>query len=207
MEVIVSLGIGYLVGCISPSALLAKMKKVDLKKEGTKNLGATNTALVLGRASGIFVMLFDILKSFCASRLAKWLFPHLVAAGMLACIGAILGHCFPVFLNFQGGKGLAAFGGMVLAYNPWFFLIIVVPGVILMTVLNTGVVVPMLGSLMFPILVYLQSRSLTDTGLALLAGVIIVIMHWGNLKKALANKDVISTKNFYKDILFKKKEK
>jgi glycerol-3-phosphate acyltransferase PlsY len=152
-------------------------------------------------------MVFDILKSFIASKLARWLFPHLVVAGMLACIGVILGHCFPVFLHFQGGKGLAAFGGMVLAYNPWFFLIIVIPGVILMTVLNTGVVVPMLASLMFPILVYLQSGSLTDTALAILAGGIIVVMHWSNLKKALNNKDVISTRNFYRDILFKKKEK
>jgi glycerol-3-phosphate acyltransferase PlsY len=207
MEAIMSLGFGYLIGCISPSALLAKIKQVDLKKEGTKNLGATNTALVLGRASGIFVMVFDILKSFIASKLARWLFPHLVVAGMLACIGVILGHCFPVFLHFQGGKGLAAFGGMVLAYNPWFFLLIVIPGVILMTVLNTGVVVPMLASLMFPILVYLQSGSLTDTALAILAGGIIVVMHWSNLKKALNNKDVISTRNFYRDILFKKKEK
>jgi glycerol-3-phosphate acyltransferase PlsY len=207
MEAIMSLGFGYLIGCISPSALLAKIKQVDLKKEGTKNLGATNTALVLGRASGIFVMVFDILKSFIASKLARWLFPHLVVAGMLACIGVILGHCFPVFLHFQGGKGLAAFGGMVLSYKPWFFLAIVVPGVVLMTVLNTGVAVPMLASVMFPVMVWLYGRSIPDTICAVIASAIIVVMHWSNLKKAIANKDVISTRNFYKNILFKKKEK
>ena len=207
MEAIFSIGIGYLIGSISPAAVLAKIKHVNLKEEGTKNLGATNTALVLGRAFGIFVMLFDIMKSFCASRLARWLFPQLAIAGMLAGIGAIIGHCFPVLLHFQGGKGLAAFGGMVLSYKPWFFLAIVVPGVVLMTLLNTGVAVPMLASVMFPVMVWLYGRSIPETLCALVASVIIVIMHWGNLKKAIANKDVISTRNFYKDILFKKKEK
>lgn len=207
MHAIFSLGLGYLIGNISPAAVLSKLKNVDLKQEGTKNLGATNTAIVLGRTSGIFVMLFDIFKSFCAAKLAKLVFPQLAVAGMIASIGCILGHCFPVFLRFQGGKGLAAYGGLVLEYNPWFFAAIVIPGVILMTILNTGVAVPMLASVMFPILVYLYSKSLADTALAVLAGVIIVIMHWGNLKKAKTKSDVISTRNFYKDILFKKKEK
>ncbi|MBQ8833567.1 MAG: glycerol-3-phosphate acyltransferase [Oscillospiraceae bacterium] len=207
MYAILSLGLGYLIGCISPAAVLSKLKNVDLKKEGTKNLGATNTAIVLGRASGIFVMLFDIFKSFAASKLAKWLFPQLAVAGMLACIGAILGHCFPVFLNFQGGKGLAAFGGMILAYKPVIFLAIVIPGVILMTLLNTGVVVPMLASVMFPVLTWFVRQSIPETVCAVVASVIIFVMHWSNLQKAIHNKDIISTKNFFKDILFKKKEK
>ena len=143
----------------------------------------------------------------CLAKLAKLVFPHLAVAGMLASIGCILGHCFPVFMRFQGGKGLASYGGMILEYNPWFFLAIVVPGVILMTLLNTGVVVPMLASVMFPILVYFYSKSLADTVLAVLIGIFIIIMHWENLKKAKAKKDFISTRSFYKDILFKKKEK
>ena len=97
MKVIVILTIGYLIGCISPAALLAKRKNVDLKKEGTKNLGATNTALILGKASGIFVMLIDILKSILSAKLTQMLFPQISYAGMLACIGCILGHCSRCF--------------------------------------------------------------------------------------------------------------
>ena len=63
MNVLKILGIGYLLGCISPAAILGKLKNVNLKKEGTGNLGATNTAFVLGRRSGIFVLVTDILKS------------------------------------------------------------------------------------------------------------------------------------------------
>lgn len=207
MHAIMSLSFGYLIGCIHPAALLSKLKNVDLKKEGTKNLGATNTAIVLGRASGILVMVLDILKSFFASRLARALFPQLAIAGMLASIGAIVGHCFPVFLHFQGGKGLAAFGGMVLAYNPWFFLIIVIPGVLLMILLNTGVAVPMAGCVMFPLLTWFWGCSIPHTLCALIASAFVFGMHWSNLQKAINNKDVISTRNFFKNILFKKKEK
>lgn len=207
MEAIISLALGYLIGCISPAAWISKKKHINLKEEGTKNLGATNTAIVMGRAAGIFVMVFDIAKSFLSAKIAKLLFPQLAIAGMLACIGALLGHCFPIFMHFQGGKGLAAFGGMVLAYKPWFFAAIVIPGVILMTLLNTGVAVPMLASIMFPVMTYAYSHSIADTVCAAIASLIIVIMHWNNLKRARANNDVIKVNTFFNKILFKKKNK
>ena len=201
MKYIWILMIGYLTGCISPAALIGKIKNVDLKSEGTKNLGATNTALVLGKASGLFVMVFDILKSVFASQVCSILFPQLSYAGMLACIGCIVGHCFPVFLHFRGGKGLASFGGMVWAYNPWFFVAIVIPGVILMAILNTGVAVPLLACVMFPLLVAIYRNGAVDTLLAIIASIIIVIMHWGNLKRALNRKDVVSVRNFFRKVL------
>lgn len=205
MNAILSLGLGYLIGCISPSDWIAKKRHVNLKEEGTKNLGATNTALILGKKAGIFVMLFDIAKSFFSYKLARILFPHLTIAGILASIGAILGHCFPIFMNFQGGKGLAAFGGLVLAYDPVIFLAIVIPGVILMLLLNTGVVVPMLASVMFPILVYLKSGDLMEVAVVCAACAIIVAMHWTNLKRARANKDLVKTNEFFTKVFGKKK--
>lgn len=207
MEAIMSLGLGYLIGCISPAAWIGKRKHVNLKEEGSKNLGATNTAIVLGRAAGIFVMIFDIAKSFLSAKLAKYLFPQLAIAGMLACIGTIIGHCYPVFLNFQGGKGLAAYGGMILAYKPWFFLAIVVPAVLLMVLLDTGVAAPILATFMFPALTYLYSRDMADTLCVLIASIFIFAMHWSNLQKARENKDGIKVNTFFENILFKKKEK
>lgn len=204
MSAILSLGLGYLIGSVSPAALMGKLKNVNLKEEGTKNLGATNTTLVLGRAAGMFVMLCDILKSFFAHRLAKWLFPQLAVAGLIACIGAIIGHCFPVFLRFQGGKGLAAFGGMVLAYEPWFFAAIVIPGLVLMGIFNTGVAMPLLGSVLFPLLVYFTGGTAAEILCAVLAGVFIIAMHWSNLQKAREKKDVVFVREFFKNNLFKK---
>lgn len=205
MSAILSLGIGYLIGCISPAAWISKKKHVNLKEEGTKNLGATNTALVLGKGAGIFVMCFDIFKSFFSYKLAKVLFPHLVIAGILACIGCILGHCFPFTMGFQGGKGLASFGGLILAYNPKFFLIIVTFGIILMAILNTGVAAPILGTILFPILVYLDHHDWMETIAVLISSVIIFIMHWDNLQLAKKRMDVVNFTSFMKTVFGKKK--
>ena len=114
MDAALSIALGYFVGSLSPSSLVGRVKKTDVRKSGTGNLGATNTMLVLGWGAGIFVMLFDLMKSFLSGKLAQYLFPGLSTAGMLACIGAMIGHCFPVFHRFRGGKGLATFGGLVI---------------------------------------------------------------------------------------------
>lgn len=205
MEPIISLCLGYFIGCISPAAWISKMKHVNLKEKGTKNLGATNTAIVLGRAAGIFVMVFDIAKSFLSAKVAKMLFPQLAIAGMLACIGAIIGHCFPIFLHFQGGKGLAAFGGLILAYNPWFFPAIVIPGIILMLIFNTGVVAPLYGCIMFPILVGWFSRNYFDTLAVLIASGIIFMTHLSNFRLAKNKNDVVKTNEFMSIVFGKEK--
>ena len=149
-------------------------------------------------------MLVDILKSILSAKLSQMLFPQISCAGMVACIGCILGHCFPVFLHFRGGKGLAAFGGMVLAYNPWFFVMILIPGVVLMVILNTGVAVPMLACVMFPILVAMYGNGIAESIMALIASGIIIIMHQENLKLALKRRDVVSVRNFFGKMFLKK---
>jgi len=205
MSAIMSLGFGYLVGCINPAVYISKIKKVNLREEGTKNLGATNAAFVLGKHAGIFVLLFDIAKSFFSYKIAKWLFPKLLIAGILASIGCILGHCFPVFLNFQGGKGLAAFGGLILAYSPWMFAVIVTAGVILMFVFNTGVIAPFIGCLAFPAMVYYSSHDLLDTIAVLTASTIIFSTHLSNFRMARRKEDVVNTKDFVTKVFGKKK--
>ncbi len=204
MQGILSFVMGYLIGCLHPAALLSRRRHVDLKQTGTGNLGATNTTLVLGRASGIVVLVVDVFKSYFAAKLARLLFPQLALAGMVASLGAILGHCFPVFLRFQGGKGLASYGGMVLAYDPGIFLMILLPGILLMLLLNTGVVLPLLASLAFPALVWLTGGSLPEILLSLAAGGFLLAMHLSNLKKALHEKNFANTQNFLREVLFKK---
>ena len=196
MSAVLSLGFGYLIGCINPAAWIAKKKHVNLKEEGTKNLGATNTAIVMGKHAGFFVLFFDIAKSFFSYKIAKWLFPKLLIAGIIASIGCILGHCFPVTMHFQGGKGLAAFGGLILAYKPWMFAAIVTTGVVLMFICNTGVIAPFMGCLMFPALVYFSSHNWMDTLAVLLASAIIFATHLSNFRMARRKEDVMNTKDF-----------
>jgi len=204
MTAIMSLGLGYLIGCISPAAWIAKMKHVNLKEEGTKNLGATNTAYVMGKKAGYFVLFFDIAKSYFSFKLAKWLFPKLLIAGILASIGCILGHCFPVTMHFQGGKGLAAFGGLILAFKPWMFFTIITVGIALMFVYNTGVIAPFMGVILFPTLVYFTGHDLMETIAVTAASAIIFATHFSNFKMARKKEDVVNTKEFMEKVFGRK---
>ncbi len=203
MESILSFGMGYLIGCISPAAWMGKRHHVDLKQEGTKNLGATNTMVVLGRSAGFFVMFLDVLKSYLSARVARALFPQLLTAGLIACLGVILGHCFPLNLHFQGGKGLAAFGGMIMSYKLLFAPMILLPGIAMILLLDTGVAMPVVASLMFPLLVMASDGLWQETLVAAIAGCLILYTHRDNIRLALEKKDFIQTRDFLKKILFK----
>lgn len=190
MEIVICLLVGYLLGCLHPAALLSKLKHVDLKKVGTKNLGATNTMLTLGKASGAFVMVFDISKAIIAMKLTKWLVPQLAVAGLVGSLGAILGHIFPFYLHFDGGKGLAAFGGLVLAYKPLFFAILLTLGVTLMLVFNYSFMLPMSAAVLFPVMVWLRSGDWAETLICACASAVIIRSHWSNIGKALRGEEI-----------------
>lgn len=190
MNYVLSLLLGYGFGCLSPAALLSKIKHLDLRKEGTHNLGASNTLLVMGKKCGALVMLFDVFKSFFSAKLAKWLFPQLYAVQLVAGLGAILGHIFPCYLGFKGGKGLAAFGGMVLAYDPLLFCVLLGIGLALMLLFNCSVAMPMSAAPLFAVLSGIRSHSLAVFGLAAASAAIIVVKHWSNIEKARSGNDV-----------------
>ncbi len=190
MEILLCLLLGYALGCLHPAALLGKLKDLDLKKLGTQNLGASNALLVLGKLSGAIVMVVDIAKSYFACRIAKALFPLLTAAGLVAGLGAILGHVFPFYLHFDGGKGLAAYAGLVLAYDPGIFVFLLVLTVIAVLIVNYGVAMPMGGGVLFPVLVWLRSRSLTLFCWSLASGVLVIVKHWSNIGRARRGEDV-----------------
>ena len=204
MQALLSLGMGYLIGCLNPAALVSKIKDVNLKEVGTKNLGATNTALTLGKKAGYFVLAFDMCKSFFSYKLAKTLFPQLVVAGLIAGLGALLGHCFPFFLHFQGGKGLASFGGLVLAHDPLVFGILLTLGLILAFAMDYGVYLALSAAALFPIFSYFRSGSLSVFLAAAMAGGLVIGMHWSNFQRARSGEDPIHMRNGLRKVFGKK---
>ena len=108
----------YLLGSISFGLLFARRQGVDLRGVGSGNIGATNVGRALGKSTGRKVMLLDILKGFVPVALARWAFdlpwPWITAVG----IAATLGHVFPIWHAFRGGKGAATAGGVLLAALP-----------------------------------------------------------------------------------------
>ncbi len=197
VQTVFSLILGYFVGCLNPAKMAGKRYDVNLREEGTGNLGATNAACVLGKRIGIAVLAIDVAKSFLSYKLARLLFPQLMIAGLLAGIGVILGHCYPVFHSFQGGKGLAAYAGMVLAHNITFFFLILISGSLLMLLLNTGVAATLLGTALFPVLIYLQSHSLPQTLTAATASLLIFYTHRDNIRHAFLRTDTVRPREFF----------
>lgn len=203
MNILICLLMGYLIGMISPSALFSRMKHVNMKKEGTGNLGASNALLVLGRSYAVIIMVIDILKAVLAGKLAQWLFPELAAAGFLAGLGAVVGHIYPFYLKFKGGKGLACFGGMVCFYNPWLLVFYLTGGVLLMILANRSIFLPVFVSVTFPIIVLVQTGDWSLFAVAAITAVLIVFAHrknFGRVKRGeeAPMRELIMTKVFKK---------
>lgn len=131
--------LGYLLGCSNMALYISKMKKVDLRGGGSGNLGASNATILLGWRAGILVAVHDIGKSVLAVLLAKLLFPELSHAGAAAGVASVLGHIFPFYLKFKGGKGFASYIGMILALN-WKFALVILALVVLVTVITDYIV-------------------------------------------------------------------
>lgn len=182
---VLSIVMGYLIGCLSPAAFLGKKQNMDLRQEGTGNLGATNTMIVLGAKKGVFVMLFDIAKAYVISVIARTLFPRRYYAGLLAGCSAILGHIYPCHMNFKGGKGLATFAGMVLALDPLIFLILLVVGLVVMLVVNYGVALPLTGALLLPLIAGTRTGDVMVFTITAIASTLLIIKHWSNIGKAM----------------------
>lgn len=181
---ILSILIGYLLGSLSPAALLSKLKKENLRQQGTGNLGATNTMLVLGKSYGFLVMLFDVLKAFAAVKIARLLFPALAVAGMLAGSATVVGHVFPFYLKFKGGKGLAAFVGLVLGVDPLLCVLLFLLALTLILIINYGVAMPITMAILFPFLYGLRSGSAEAFLIAAATSVLLICVHFGNIGKA-----------------------
>lgn len=111
----------YLLGSVPTAFVLVKwVRRVDVRTIGSGNVGATNAARAAGKGIGIAVFCLDAAKGILAARLvAPWTAPSAEPAFQLGCgLAAVVGHCFPVFLRFRGGKGVATAFGVLLAILP-----------------------------------------------------------------------------------------
>lgn len=119
---------GYVFGMFQTAYFYGKMHGVDIRTMGSGNAGSTNALRVFGKKAGFTVLAGDILKTMLAILIVKLLicpkYPELHYLLVLyTAAGAILGHNFPFYLGFKGGKGIAATAGLILSFHPWFILV------------------------------------------------------------------------------------
>lgn len=126
---LLSLFIGYVFGCILFSPIVARAAGKNIYEEGSGNPGMANTGRVLGTKAAALVLLGDGMKTVLAIVICRWLFP---AAGdiltLYAGLGAAIGHCYPFWRNFQGGKGVAVLAVTYVLYAPVWGILSLLPG-------------------------------------------------------------------------------
>ena len=181
MPFVVAILIGYLLGCFNLAFIISKVKKVDLQNTGSKNLGASNTFITIGKGLGVLVGACDIFKCTLVVLLAKLLFPDIDYLPYRAGVACVIGHMFPFYLNFKGGKGFASFLGMSLGIH-WKYFIVIGICIILITLITKYIVLATMATVIsYPVFVAFDTNNwIIVTMVALLSG-IIIIKHYKNL--------------------------
>ena len=180
MKYLIVFVISYLLGTSNMAYYISRRKGVDFKKHGSKNLGASNATMLLGWRAGILVGAHDIGKALLAVGLTHLLFPGLACGGAVAGVAAVLGHIFPFYLHFSGGKGLAPFIGMALALNWKLALLELAVAVILVLITDymvAGTTTMILG---MPAAMFFQSHNLMLVCILLTATAVVIYKHRDN---------------------------
>jgi acyl phosphate:glycerol-3-phosphate acyltransferase len=190
LNYVIAIIVSYLLGSISFSYLAGKMLRgIDIRQHGSGNAGATNTLRVLGKGPGITVFLLDIFKGVVAVWLGGWFAAGSLTLQILCGIAVIIGHNWPVFFNFKGGKGIATTIGVMLTLS---FLPVVIAGVIaIASIVVTRYV--SLGSLLFaallPIFVLVFREPNAILLISLILAVFAFVRHRTNIVKLLNGKE------------------
>ncbi len=190
MKYLLVIFIGYLLGCSNMAYYIGRWKKKDLRTGGSRNLGASNAAVLLGWGAGITVALHDIGKAAVAVLAAKWLFPELEYTGAAAGVAAVMGHIFPFYLKFKGGKGLASYFGMTLALN-WRLGLLAGIIIILATLITDYIVIGTFSTItLVPVYTGLTTHNLLLTAILCVATAVIFVKHWENIVRIATGKEI-----------------
>lgn len=180
---------GYLLGCSSMAYYVSRWKKVNLSTNGSGNLGASNTTILMGWRMGILVALHDIFKGAAAVLLAKWLLPDLTYAPVAAGCACVMGHMYPFYLKGKGGKGFASYMGMLLALD-WRLGLALIGVSLLVTFLSDYIVVGTLTTVVVGPVWIGFTQSWVSAVIMLAVTAVIFYKHRENLHRILRGSEV-----------------
>ena len=183
MPIVISALFGYLIGGINPAYLIAKYKGFDIRKRGSGNAGASNAVITMGKKVGAISAILDIFKAYLSVTIAGVLFPNVSLAKVVMGISCILGHIFPIYMRFRGGKGLASLGGVILAFHPIVFVILLSVELIIVLIVDYICIVPITASVAFPFIYMSMTKDSIGAILYGLLAIVIFSKHIENLKR------------------------
>ncbi|MBE7021698.1 MAG: glycerol-3-phosphate 1-O-acyltransferase PlsY [Ruminococcaceae bacterium] len=188
---------GYLLGSLNASIIIGRLMGVDIRNEGSKNAGMTNALRVLGKKTAVFVFLFDLLKAVISVLLARFLagrlYPEVLDIGRyaqyLAGLGAVLGHNFPVYFGFRGGKGILASWGVIMILDYRIALLLLLVFVLVVGATRYVSLASITSAILYPLFVIAFNVNLDEStvpyyiALSLVISVLAVYRHRANISR------------------------
>lgn len=188
--------VGYLIGSINTAIIVSKLYKLDIREHGSGNAGLTNTLRILGAKAGILVILGDVLKGIIACYVGKYLLGAVYDfsdAGMLiGGLGAILGHNFPIYFGFKGGKGILTTASIIAVIDIKIFLIlfaIFILAVLITRYISVGSITCLIA---FPFLVLLLKEGAERQFIfawSVIVSLLALVMHSKNIERLREGKE------------------
>lgn len=189
----ICIAISYLLGSCPFGYIVSSANGIDIRQHGSGNIGATNVLRILGKRWGYLVFALDALKGVCAVRLAIFLGSRFGAGsvGLLAvacAVTCILGHTFPIWLKFRGGKGVATSAGVILGLMPLAVVSVFLVWVAAYKMTRYVSVASIAGAISLPIFVFIYQRIgwITGAGLlpfSILIAAVVIWRHRSNLRR------------------------
>ena len=188
----------YLLGSVPSAVWIGKnFYGIDVRQHGSGNAGATNTLRVLGKKAGFIVLGIDALKGFAAASLAIFILPdagdenHILIYKMVLGFVAVLGHIYPVFAGFKGGKGIATLLGIVIALNAWLALYCFVLFVLTVSITRYISVGSMLSAMVSPLIAFwLNHYNINPLFyFCCVVAILVIFTHRSNIKRLAAGSE------------------
>ncbi len=200
--------VAYLVGSIPSAVWVGRtFYNIDVREYGSGNAGATNTFRVLGKKPGIVVLIMDILKGFLAVKLAYIMgdydsqSPEFIDFELALAVCGLLGHIFPVFVGFRGGKGVATTLGILIAVHPQAALICASAFIVTLYLSGYVSLSSMVSGILFPVVImvfYSTNSSINIFSLAM--AILVLVTHQRNIERLLRKEE--SRVRWYRKRLF-----
>ena len=197
MEYLIIIIIGYLIGSINPAVIIARaVKGIDIREVNTGNAGTSNAVITLGLKYGILVGVIDLLKGLLPVIVLRILFPENEIIWFIGGISVIIGHVYPVFLKFKGGKGTATYGGMLFAIAPLYTLILLIIFILVTLKSDFVTIATMVVIVIAPIAMYFLGYHYISIILVSLYAFLSFYKHYHGLVDVY-NKDAIGLKEVF----------
>jgi len=197
LKFLIALLIGYLLGSANTSIIVGKFYGVDVRKHGSGNAGLTNTLRTIGKVAALFVILGDILKGVLSCIIGYFILKDIQVADMVSIeipwnvgmflggLGAILGHNWPLYFGFKGGKGILTTFSVVMMTAPYIGLILLGIFIIIVALTRYVSLGSIVGSALFPVFIAIFYNNIVFITFAIFLAALAIIRHNQNIVRLL----------------------